>query len=246
MARIDVLPEDVTVDEPTLVEGLPGVGLVGKIAADHLVELFDMVHYANVYCEGIPRVVVYEEGDARLRTPLRLYADPERSLVVLQSDVPISPPAATEFADCLASWLEGEDATSIYLSGIPREKDESVPSVYGVAADGNGDRLTEAGIDVPSEAGLISGPTGALLNHAIEEDLNAVGLVVDSDPQFPDPEAARAIITQGIEPLTGLEIDTDELVEHAESIRDAREQLAERIQEGDEEVTQAQPIRGFQ
>ena len=246
MARIDIVDDSVQLTDPTLVEGLPGVGLVGKITVDHLVETFDMVHYGNVLCESLPRVAVYEQDDRRLSPPVRLYADPDRDLLALQSDVPIAPPAAAEFATCVSSWQREHSATPIYLSGMPVEKDEDTPSMYGVAAGDGGELLDAAGIEQPSEAGLVSGPTGALLHESIVNDLTAVGLVVESDPQFPDPEAARVLLKEGIEPLTDISIDLSELVDHAEEIRKAKEQLAKRMQEGSAEATQAQPIRGYQ
>ena len=68
MANVAV-QEDVDVTAPSLIEGFPGVGLVGKIAADHSVAEFDMTHYANVHCDGLPSVAVYREGDATLQPP---------------------------------------------------------------------------------------------------------------------------------------------------------------------------------
>ena len=245
MARINPVGDDPDLDAPWLIEGLPGVGLVGKIAADHLIDAFEMRHFANVHCEGVPRVAVYAEGDADLRTPIRLYADEERNLLALQSDVPISPDAAAEFADCFAGFYDEHDATPLYLSGIPREKGGDVPELYGVGAGDGADLLAEAEIDVPTETGLISGPTGALLNHAIETDRTAVGLIVESDPRFPDPEASRVIIDRGIEPLVGVDAPVDNLVERAEEIREARDRLAKEMQEGDES-TAAQPLRMYQ
>ncbi|SFR68795.1 proteasome assembly chaperone family protein [Halogeometricum limi] len=245
MAQIRIL-DDVSLSEPAMVEGLPGIGLVGKIAADHLVETFDMVHYANLHCDGIPKVAVYHEGDASLSSPVRLYADEEHNLLVLQSDVPIAPKAAAELATCLSEWFDETAVTPIFLSGLPREKSDDVPHLYAVASGDGATLVTEAGIDLPSEMGLISGPTGALLNDAVEHDRTAVGLVVESDPQFPDPEAARVIIKSGIEPLAGIDVSVDNLVERAEEIRNAKEQLARRMQEGDEESTQAQPLRMYQ
>jgi uncharacterized protein len=71
--------------------------------------------------------------------------------------------------------------------------------------------------------------------------------VVESDPQFPDPAAARQLITKGIEPLTGVSIDTKNLVDRAEEIREQKERLAKRMKEaGEAESTQAQPLRMFQ
>ncbi|SEO85920.1 uncharacterized protein SAMN04487948_10616 [Halogranum amylolyticum] len=246
MAHINVLADDVSLDEPLLVEGLPGVGLVGKITADHLVDEFEMVHYANVHCEGIPRVAVYADDDVELRTPVRLYADEERDLLVLQSDVPIHPQAATEFAGCIRGWFEDDGVVPIFLSGIGEEKTDEVPRLYGVATGDGGSLLEAADVGRPTEMGIVTGPTGALMNDVLEHGLTSVGLVVQSDPKFPDPEAARVVIKQGIEPLTGVEVPVDDLVDHAEEIREAKQQLAQRMQEVDDESTQAQPIRMYQ
>jgi uncharacterized protein len=245
MAHIDVRAE-VSFSEPSMVEGLPGVGLVGKIAVDHLVQTLDMTHYANVHCEGVPPVVVYRDGQQELTPPVRLYADAERDLLALQSDVPLSPAAATEFADCFASWYDDENVTPIFLSGLPSEKGDAPPALTGVGTGAGVDRLAAVGIDGPAETGLVSGPTGALLAHAVEHGRDAVGLIVESDPQFPDPEAARVLLTDGIEPLTGVEVDTQGLVDQADEIRQAKENLAKRMQEVEEESSQARPLRMYQ
>lgn len=246
MANITVLDDGIDIDSATLVEGLPGVGLVGKIAADHLVESFDMTRYANVHCEELPPVVTYGNDDPDLRTPVRLYADEERNLLVLQSDVPVSPNAATEFATCISDWFTERDVTPLYLSGLPHEKDDDPPSMYGVAAGDGGRLLADAAIDDPPEHGLVSGPTGALLAHAVQHDTTAVGLVVESDPQFPDPEAARVVLSKGVEPLSGISVPTEDLMGHASEIQQAKEELARRMQDASEKSTQATPLRMYQ
>ncbi|WP_435077339.1 proteasome assembly chaperone family protein [Halococcus sp. AFM35] len=245
MAHIDVVADDIKLDEPMLVEGLPGLGLVGKIVADHLVDSFGMDYYAGVHCSGVPQVGVYRGERSALRPPVRLHADAERNLLVLQSDVPVSPNEATGFADCITGWLADNDVTPLYLSGLPDQSDD-VPEVYGVSTGAGNDLLDEAGIVPPAEGGLVSGPTGALLYHAEQADYTSVGLIAETNPQFPDPEAARALLDGGIEPLTGIDIDTSDLVEQAEEIQEARERLAERMHQADDESSQAEPIRMFQ
>ncbi|TSD13957.1 proteasome assembly chaperone family protein [Haloglomus irregulare] len=244
MPHLDV-DTDFDPTDTTLVEGLPGAGLVGKIAADHLVETFDMTHVGGVYCDGIPDVAVYHGNDSALLPPVRLYGDAERELLVLQSDVPVSPEEADCFADCITEFIGNHDITPLYLSGLPEEKNGS-PELYGIATTSADARLDEAGIVPPRVGGMVSGPTGALLATAREVDLPAIGLVAETDARFPDPESARTVITGGIEPLTGIDVDTGELVEHAEDIREAREQLAQRMEDAGEESTQARPLRGFQ
>jgi uncharacterized protein len=118
--------------------------------------------------------------------------------------------------------------------------------VYGVGVGRGTDLVSEAGIVPPRQGGLVSGPTGALLATAEEREIDAVGLVAQTNAKFPDPEAARAVLRGGVTPLTNLEVETDSLLEHAEEIRKAREQLAQRLQDAGDESSQAQPIRGFQ
>jgi uncharacterized protein len=244
MAHIDV-HSDIELDSPVLVEGLPGVGLVGKIAADHLVNTLEMEYYASCHCDGLPKVSVYEEGDAAIRPPVRIYADETRDLLVLQSHVPVSPERATEFSGCLTAWLVEHDVTPIYLSGLGEQK-SGVPDMYGIGTGDGGALLDEHGIDLPSENGLVSGPTGALIADAARQNLDSVGLIVQSNTKFPDPEAARVLIVHGIEPIAGINVTTETLVEQAEEIADAREKLAKQMEQADEESSQAQRLRMYQ
>ena len=244
MAQIQV-HTDLQLESPVLVEGLPGIGLVGKIAADHLVSSFEMEHYASCHCEGLPKVAVYRDGDPSVRPPVRIYADEERDLLVLQSDVPVSPERAASFSTCVTGWLAEHDVTPIYLSGLAEEKD-GVPEMYGIAT-GEGDTLLEEnGIDGPNENGMVSGPTGALLADANDADIDSVGLIVQANAKFPDPEAARILTIEGIEPIAGIDVETEALVEQAEEIADARQQLAKQMQQAEEESSQAEPLGMYQ
>lgn len=235
--------------DPVLVEGLPGVGLVGKIAVDHLVETYGMDHVASVRCAGLPEVAVYEAGDRRVRAPVRVYADAERDLLALQSDVPVSRTAAADFAGCVVGFIDRQDAFPVFLSGLPTEDLDPAerPAVYGVGTGTGAEQLDAAGVSAPPERGLVGGPTGALLATAATEGVPGAGLVVESDPQFPDPAASRAVLLEGVAPLADLEVTTDRLVDQAEQIRAGKERLARQMQEAEEaESSQAQPLRMYQ
>ena len=245
MTQISILDETISLDTPVLVEGFPGVGLVGKMAVDHLIDTFEMDHYANVFCASIPPVATYRHETHELATPVRLYVDADRDLLALQSDVPIGPDAATEFGDCVADWVDETELLPLYLSGLPRQT-EGAPELYGVSSGGASDRLTEAGIDTPAGMGLISGPTGALLAHALEHDTAAIGLIVESNPQLPDPVAAQRVIEDGIEPITGVSVPTEELSTRAEEIKAARAQLIQRMQQSTDDSSRAEPLRMYQ
>jgi uncharacterized protein len=246
MARIDIVDEELSLDRPVLVEGFPGVGLVGKMAVDHIIASFEMDHYANVFCASIPPVATYQEDTRELVTPVRLYVDADRDLLALQSDVPIGPEGATEFGNCVAGWFAETEVLPVFISGLPRQTEET-PALYGVSTDEiAGERLTDAGINRPAEMGLISGPTGALLAHATEHDHAAIGLIVESNPQLPDPIASQVVIEQGIEPIAGVSVPTEDLSTRAEEIEEARQQLIQRMQQASDDSSRAQPLRMYQ
>lgn len=54
---------DLALEDPIPVEGVPGVGLAGKIATDHLVREFEMEPCADVVGESLPPVAVFEDDD---------------------------------------------------------------------------------------------------------------------------------------------------------------------------------------
>ena len=99
---------------PTVVEGLPGVGLVGMIATDHLLREFGMDYYADVVGDGIPPVAAFDGGEPTVTAPTRLLADPDRELLAVYGDVPVSAIDAPRFAEDLSKWFLERDATPIH------------------------------------------------------------------------------------------------------------------------------------
>ena len=55
--------KEVTLKDPILVEGLPGVGHVGKLVADHIVEELKAEKIMEIYSPHFPpQVIVKEDG----------------------------------------------------------------------------------------------------------------------------------------------------------------------------------------
>ncbi|AWB27276.1 proteasome assembly chaperone family protein [Halococcoides cellulosivorans] len=255
MAHVDV-HAGIDLSGGVLIDGLPGQGLVGKIAADHLVESLDLAHVGTCHCDGLPEVATYRTETTTVRAPVRIHADESGDVIVLQSDVPVSPSTAEDFAACLTQFLDDEDILPLYVSGKGVENGDSVDDidsvedvddrqVIGVATGDASGFLTDLDVDDPADSGAITGPTGALLYAAIRQSVDAVGIIVETTPQFPDPEAARQFLDRAIVPITGIGLETESLIEQAEEIGEARERLAREMSQGGDESSSVQPI-GFQ
>lgn len=241
MGRITVHDDTVAVEDPVLVEGLPGLGLASKIATDFLIEELDMELYASVHSEGIPPTPMFNEGTYDVSMPIRIFVSEEHDLFALRSEVLVSPMYAMDIMEALVDWLREENVLGVFMSGLPRDQAGDT-GLYGIATGAAGERLERAGIQAPNGPGMIGGPTGAFLYRANEVGVDALGLIVEADSQFPDPGAARVLIDQGVEPLTGMDVDTTELTESASKIKEQKEQLAEMMREAEQhERSQALP-----
>lgn len=248
MGHVSVENPLASIEQPVLLDGLPGRGLIGKLVVDHVLEECDMAYYAGVYCDGIPPVAAYRANESTVRTPVQVYADPDRDLLALVSDVPVSPSDAPCFADCMIEWFDEQSVTPILVSGLPQtgavESGTRSRELYGLST-GEGDALLdEAGIVPPRYAGHVTGPTGALLHRAAETDLDAVGLLVES-ADFPDFEAARLVVEHGINPIAGLDLDAEAFADRAAELSPATETFVERIRETEDGASRAEPTATF-
>ena len=60
--QINVI-EEVTLDNPIFIEALPGIGHVGKLAADHMIDELGATKFAEIYSPHFPpQVFVGKDG----------------------------------------------------------------------------------------------------------------------------------------------------------------------------------------
>jgi len=214
----------------TLIEGLPGHGLVASIAVDQITEQLDLQHFGNVQSESFPPVTTFADG--RVRDLVRVYAGTDPNVMTLQSDLPLPSESFDPLAECILTDLSEHFEEAIFLAGVPAESQQNHGTVVGVATNEEmEDRLAEADITLADGNGLIGGITGALVNQCYLADLPAAVLIVRSNPYLPDPGAARAVIENALEPLVDFDIDTTELEEQADEIQRKMSQIAQQLKQ---------------
>lgn len=227
---------------PTLVEGLPGLGLVASIAVDQITNHLDLEYYGQIRCASLPPVTSYDDG--RVQDLVRVYAGSEPSIMTLKSDLMIPSDAFDELSHCVLNDLADEFERAIFLAGAPAQSEDQIGEVTGVATtDGLEAALTDAGIAMAEGTGLIGGVTGALVNECYLHDIPAAVLIVRARAQFPDPAAAQSVIENALEPLLDFDIDTQELQEQADQIQERLQQIAQQYQQAaqQQEAQAAQP-----
>lgn len=230
---------ELTADSPTLIEGLPGLGLVASIAVDQITKQLELEQHGTIVSDDFPQVAAFNEG--RVRDAVRVYARNDPAVMTLQSDVPIPPTAVESLSECVLSDVAEEFDQAVFLAGAPAESEDEIGNVVGVATtDQLETALTEAGIALAEGSGVIGGVTGALLADCYHNDVPAAVLVVRSHPYIPDPRAARAVIEDALEPLVEFDIDTQGLLEQAEEIQKQKQRIAQQLQQYQQQQQQQQ------
>jgi uncharacterized protein (TIGR00162 family) len=222
-----------TLRDPALVEGLPGVGHVGKLAAEHLLEEFDSELVARVYADEFPpQVGIDDEGVASLACAEFHAVDAgDRDLLVLTGDHQAqSHSGHYHITDTFLDVAESYDAGEVYaLGGVPTGELVEEPDVLGAVADAEDiEALEDAGVEFREgePAGGIVGVSGLLLGLGGRRGLPAACLMGETSGYLVDPSSAQAVL-EVLEEVVGFEVGYDSLEERAEEMKE----VAEKIQE---------------
>lgn len=212
-----------------LVHGMPDVGLVGVIAASHLITEYKMVEMAYMDSEYLPPVAVLHEGLPY--APIRVFGND--SLLITISEMAIPADSIQLFMRTLLDWGQSKNPKlTISISGMPIQNRQDIekPKVFGVAS--NADllkMLRDKGIEVLRE-GYLVGPQALILRYCAEKNLPAIALLAQSFFNYPDPEAAAAALNEFAN-VTGKKIDVTTLLEKGEEIRLKARDIMKRTQQ---------------
>ena len=220
------------VQEPVFVEGLPGVGHVGKLAAEHLLEEFDSELVRRVYSTHLPPQVSVEDGVTQLACAEIHAVDADGTdILVLTGDHQAGDGVGHYgLAATVLDVADGLGTGMVYtLGGVPTgELIQEYDVIGAVNAADRRDPLEAAGIEFHDEepAGGIVGVSGLLLGLGERRDLPAACLMGETSGYLVDPKSARAVL-EALQELLEFEVDFSSLESRAEEM----EEVVRKIQE---------------
>ena len=224
---------DPELEEPVLVEGLPGVGHVGKLAAEHLLEELDGELVRRVYTDEFPpQVTIDDDGVAELvHAELHALDADGTDLLVLTGDHQAqSNEGHYHVTDAFLDVAEEFDAGRIFaLGGVPTGELIDEPSVLGAVSDGAlREELEERGVEFREDepAGGIVGVSGLLLGLGERRGFEASCLMGETSGYLVDPKSAQAVL-EVLREVLDFEVGFDSLEERAEEM----EEVVGKIQE---------------
>ena len=89
-----ILEKEPSVKNPILIEGFPGIGLVGNIASQYIVNELKMTYLGAMSSKYFPPLAVLLGGVVNM--PVRIYEDAAKGLVISPPDVSAKAAAAAK------------------------------------------------------------------------------------------------------------------------------------------------------
>jgi uncharacterized protein (TIGR00162 family) len=235
----------VELHDPVLIEGLPGLGLVGKIAIRYLARRLGAEKFAHLYSPHFPYfVIVGKRGGVRLlrgtfyfwknikgRSDLIFFTGDSQAQTI---------EGQYEISECILNFAATHHVKTIITIGGYRMEAKDKPRV--VAAANSSDLLKmaiEAKASVSPVGSPIVGTAGLILGMAPFRKMQGMCLLGETRGYLPDPVAAKSVL-EVLQSMFGFSVDLGGL---EEEIQKAQKMLS-RLQKIEEKrAIQAEETR---
>lgn len=170
---------------PILIEGLPGIGNVGKIAMDFLVENVKAKKIIQIYSHYFPHSVFINEKNLIDIPVMSIYSAKigKQDFLFLAGDIqPIDEPSCYEFCETIIGILQSFKGNEVItLGGIGLQKIPKKPKVYVTGTNkAYVKSFPHASDKIYGVVGPVIGVTGVLLGVAQRKKINAAALLAQT------------------------------------------------------------------
>jgi uncharacterized protein (TIGR00162 family) len=239
-------------EKPVLIEGLPGLGMVGRIATRYLTRQLHARRCAFLYSPHFPYyVMVNKKGEVRLlRGEFHYWPNPNTptDLLFFTGDSQAQTiEGQYEIAEAILDYAKQHHVETIITLGGYRKEAGETPEVIATASDPAilGSAL-DAGASTSPPGNPIVGTAGLLVGMAKLKGLPALCLLAETRGYLPDPHAAKSIllvlqkmlkITLNLDDLDKEITKSDKILEKMRQIEARRESYEKKMRKNEEGKT---------
>lgn len=229
MSEVNIVERKPIPSGSIMILGFPDVGLVGVIAASHLIDELKLAEVAYMDSELLPPLVVLHDGMPH--SSLRIFGDGNILLAI--SETPIPAEIIYPITNALVDWGKKKTVKMmISLSGLPIQERQDIQELKVFAAASTPEMLRLAqtkGVEVLKE-GFMVGPQAVMLQRCANNGIAAMTLLAQCFFNYPDPEAAAAVLNE-LAKVMDIRVDVAKLLEKGEEIRLRARDMMKRTQQ---------------
>jgi len=223
--------EEPTLKNPILIEGLPGIGQVGKIAAEYLIEQIKARKLGTLYSHAFPpQILVKKDGMIEPMKNEFYYHQGKRDLIILTGNTQAaSNEGQYRLCEKVLDVVQELGCKKVYtLGGFGVGKNVEDMKVYGAV---NNEflikGLEDQGVILErSGVGHIIGASGLLLGLSKLRKIDGICLMGETSGFYVDPKSAKVVL-EALSRHLELEINLDNLEKKAKEVEKMTEEAAE-------------------
>jgi len=216
---------------PIFVEGLPGVGNVGRIAAGYLIEELKAVKFAELLSSHfMPFVLLEKNSNVHVLNNEFYYCKAkkpgQRDAVILVGDSQsVDPDGHYEIVENILSFVKKIGVKEMFtLGGLGIGEKKDKPKVVGVVNDPDlAKKYKNYGIDFESgdKIGTIVGASGLLVGFGKYYGIKGTCILGETSgmPLIPDPKAAEAVLAV-LAKMMKIKVDTTRIQKKVKEMED--------------------------
>ena len=205
------ITEKPKLNDPILIEGLPGIGFVANIAALHLINEFKAKRFAEIVSASFQDFAVTTEGGGTRSPVNELYyvkrGDGYRDLIIWFGNTQaLTTFGQYELCGKVLDLVQELDCRFVVsIGGFKKDQVQGVPGLYSAATD---QESLKAVLDLGTKimVGHVFGIAGLLIGLAKLRNVKGFALLVDTLGMFPDVNATHCALTAL---CTYLKLDVD-------------------------------------
>lgn len=241
MQKIKVIETDrPRLVKPVLISGLPGMGYVGKLAAEHLVEELHAKKFAELVSPYFPHhVIVEKRGILRLpRNEFYWARQDGKSIVIWTGDAQsITTEGHYEVVRAVLDIAKKLGVKQLFtLGGFATGRySKAQPKVLGLGDADLLKRVRSFGATVEKKGGPIIGATGLLLGMGKLHGIPGICLLGETHGMLVDHRAAKAVL-QVLTGILDLKVNMESLEQRAKSTEQMIERIRREMVSGEEKI----------
>ncbi len=193
------ITEKPNLNDPILVEGLPGIGFIANIAALHLITELKAKKFSQIVSSSFQDFALLTESGKASSPNNELYyvkrSDGGRDLIIWYGNTQaLTTPGQYELTGKVLDIAQDLGCQfAISLGGFKKDEVKGLPSLYSAASDE--DTLNEAiGLGTKMMIGHIFGIAGLLVGLSRLRNMKSFALLVDTVGIVPDGNATRVAL----------------------------------------------------
>lgn len=222
--------------DPILIEGLPGIGNVGKLAVEHLIDNINAVKFAELYSKDFPpQVFINTDGTVKLVNNEFYYwkakKKNQRDLVLLTGDYQgLSSHGQYELVETILDISEDLGVREMFtLGGYGLGHEIQEPKVLCATTDSHLVKTMKkygAIFKKNEPGGGIVGASGLLLGLGKLRGFKGTCFMGETPGYLVDPKSAKAVL-KILAKITNVDVNLSELEKKAKEIEYIAHQLKE-------------------